>query len=66
MKIMEVGTIQYSYITEIINNDTYTTLYTFSRTELEVRRRSIPIDVTGGSIYKYLRPHRRTLNKRKN
>jgi len=50
MQIKQVCTIHYSYITEIINNDTNTTLYTFSRTELKVRRRSIPMDVTGGYI----------------
>jgi len=51
MQIKQVGTTQYSYITEIISNDINTTLHAFSRTELEVRdRRSIPMDVTGGNI----------------
>jgi hypothetical protein len=40
MQIKLVGTIQYSYITEIINNIN-TVLYTFSGTELEVRRGGI-------------------------
>jgi hypothetical protein len=40
MQITRVSTTQYSYIIEIINNIN-TTLYTFSRTELEVRRGEI-------------------------
>jgi len=39
MQTEQVGTIHYSYINKIINNDTNTTLSTFSRTELEVRYR---------------------------
>jgi len=36
MQTEQVGTIHYSYINKIINNDTNTTLSIFSRTELEV------------------------------
>jgi len=49
MQIKRVGTIQYSYITEIINNIN-TTLYTFSRNQKCGVEGSIQMDGTGGNI----------------